>query len=74
MIAERTVQPGGIAEGKVHAAASRSRHEEYPLNIADGTAHVEAVAKALFTFGREARMTWSVTGRHQIETNGGSKL
>jgi starvation-inducible DNA-binding protein len=66
MIAERTVQPGRIAEGKVHAAAPRSRHEEYPLNIADGTAHVEAVAKALFTFGREARMTWPVTGRNQL--------
>jgi starvation-inducible DNA-binding protein len=71
MIAERTVQLGGIAEGTVRAAASRSRLEEYPLNIADGTAHVEAVAKALFTFGREARMTWPVAGRHQIETNGG---
>jgi starvation-inducible DNA-binding protein len=66
MIAGRTAQPGGIAEGKVHAAASRSRHEEYPLNIADGTAHVEAVAKALFTFGREARMTWPVAGRNQL--------
>jgi starvation-inducible DNA-binding protein len=38
-------------------AASRSRLEEYSLTIADGMAHVEAVSKALSTFGREARNT-----------------
>jgi len=57
LIAERIVQLGGIAEGTVRVSASRSRLEEYPLDIADGTAHVEAVARALSTFGREARMT-----------------
>ncbi|MEI7935285.1 MAG: DNA starvation/stationary phase protection protein Dps [Verrucomicrobiota bacterium] len=57
MIAERIVQLGGIAEGTARVAASRSRLEEYPLNIADGLAHVEAVARALSTFGHEARTT-----------------
>ena len=57
MIAERIVQLGGIAEGTVRVAAARSRLEEYPLAIADGAAHVEAVARALSTFGRTARMT-----------------
>lgn len=57
MIAERIVQLGGIAEGTVRVAATRSRLEEYPLSIADGLAHVEAVARALSTFGREARNT-----------------
>jgi starvation-inducible DNA-binding protein len=57
MVAERIVQLGGIAEGTVRVAASRSRLDEYPLEIADGSAHVEAVARALSTFGREARMT-----------------
>jgi len=57
LIAERIVQLGGIAEGTVRAAAQRSRLEEYPLDIADGQAHVEAVAKALSTFGHEARNT-----------------
>ena len=57
LIAERIVQLGGIAEGTVRVAASRSRLDEYPLDIADGSAHVEAVARALSTFGREARMT-----------------
>src|SRR5436309_15955288 len=41
LIAERVVQLGGIAEGTVRAAAQRSRLAEYPLDIADGAAHVE---------------------------------
>ncbi len=57
LIAERIVQLGGIAEGTVRVAAARSRLEEYPLAIADGAAHVEAVSKALSTFGHEARKT-----------------
>src|SRR5436190_6576079 len=56
-IAERIVELGGIAQGTVRAAAARSRLEEYPLTIADGSAHVVAVAKALSTFGREARLS-----------------
>ena len=56
-IAERAVQLGGVALGTVRVAASRSRLDEYPLDIPDGSSHVEAVARALSTFGREARMT-----------------
>src|SRR5271154_6934235 len=55
LIAERIVQLGGIAEGTARVAAGRSRLEEYPLDIADGSAHVAAVSKALSTFGHEAR-------------------
>ena len=55
LIAERIVQLGGIARGTVREAAARSTLEEYPLSIADGARHVEALAKALSTFGREAR-------------------
>ena len=57
MIAERVVQLGGVAEGTVRAAAARSRLEEYPMTIGNGMAHVEAVARALSNFGREARNT-----------------
>ena len=57
MIAERIMQLGGIAEGTVRMAASRSRLPEYPLAISDGMAHVEAVARALSTFGKEVRTT-----------------
>jgi starvation-inducible DNA-binding protein len=57
LIAERIVQLGGIAEGTARVAAARSRLEEYPLTIADGSAHVEAVSRALSTFGEEVRNT-----------------
>ncbi|HEY9510421.1 MAG TPA: DNA starvation/stationary phase protection protein Dps, partial [Verrucomicrobiae bacterium] len=57
LIAERIVQLGGIAEGTVRVASGRSRLAEYPLDIADGAAHVEAVARALSTFGHDARNT-----------------
>jgi starvation-inducible DNA-binding protein len=57
LIAERIVQLGGIAEGTARVAAKRSRLAEYPLEIADGAAHVEAVARALSTFGHDARNT-----------------
>jgi len=55
MIAERIVQLGGIAEGTARVAAARSQLPEYPLNIADGLAHVQAVAKVLGCFGQQAR-------------------
>jgi len=57
MIAERIVQLGGIAEGTARVAAARSRLPEYPLAIAEGMAHVDAVARALSNFGKEARAT-----------------
>ncbi len=57
LIAERIVQLGGVAEGTVRVAASRTRLREYPLEIADGMAHVEAVAGALSTFGAAVRNT-----------------
>jgi starvation-inducible DNA-binding protein len=56
-IAERIVQLGGVAEGTVRVSALRSRLAEYPLAIGEGMAHVEAVARALSTFGQEARGT-----------------
>jgi len=56
-IAERIVQLGGIAEGTVRVAAARSQLDEYPLTIAEGVAHIDAVTGALSTFGQEARLT-----------------
>ena len=49
-------QPGHELDDWLQATVS-SRLEEYPLDIADGHAHVEAVSKALSTFGREVRKT-----------------
>jgi starvation-inducible DNA-binding protein len=57
LIAERIVQLGGIAEGTVRVAASRSRLSEYPLAVGNGMSHVDAVTQALSTFGQEARST-----------------
>jgi starvation-inducible DNA-binding protein len=56
-IAERIVQLGGVAEGTVRMAAARSRLTEYSPDISEGMAHVEGVARALSTFGAEARNT-----------------
>jgi starvation-inducible DNA-binding protein len=57
LVAERIVQLGCIAKGTVRVASSGTRLPEYPPEIADGMAHVEAVARALSTFGQEARNT-----------------
>lgn len=65
MIAERIVQLGGTAEGTVRGAAARSRLTEYPSSIGDGSAHVEAVSRALSTFGYESRNT--ITEANELE-------
>jgi starvation-inducible DNA-binding protein len=54
-IAERAVQLGGVAEGTARVVAKRSSLPEYPLNIADGRSHVEALSSALAAFGKSAR-------------------
>jgi starvation-inducible DNA-binding protein len=54
-IAERAVQLGGVAEGTARVVAKRSTLPEYPLNIADGRAHVDALSSALAAFGKLAR-------------------
>jgi starvation-inducible DNA-binding protein len=63
-IAERIVQLGGIAEGTVRLSAARTRLAEFPLGISDGSAHVDAVAKALSAFGREVRA--SITAANDL--------
>lgn len=56
-IAERIVQLGGIARGTVRSSAASTELADYPAAISDGLAHVEAVARALSTFGSEVRNT-----------------
>ena len=48
---------GGVAEGTIRMAGARTRLTEYSPEISDGLAHVEGVARALSTFGEEARNT-----------------
>jgi starvation-inducible DNA-binding protein len=57
LIAERIVQLGGTAEGTVRLAAGGTRLPEYPLGLAQGLAHVSAVAAALAAFGGHSRST-----------------
>ena len=54
MVAERIVQLGGMARGTVRTAAVHSRLVEYP-SMAGNRDHVEAVARVLSDFGRQAR-------------------
>ena len=65
LIAERVVQLGGIAEGTARAAASRSTLSEYPLDLADGHEHVEALSRALAAFGSHARQAIDQTSALQ---------
>jgi starvation-inducible DNA-binding protein len=54
-IAERITTLGGTALGTVRVAAQKSALSEYPLEITDGGAHVEALSNALAEFGRRVR-------------------
>ena len=55
LMAERIVQYGGVAEGTVRVSAKRSRLPEYPLAIAQGREHVQALSQALASFGENLR-------------------
>lgn len=54
-IAERITSLGGTAMGTVRVAAQTSSLSEYPLEITDGTAHVDALSTALADFGKKIR-------------------
>jgi len=54
-IAERITTLGGTAMGTVRLSASRSSLPEYPHEITDGAAHVEALSSALADFGKKVR-------------------
>jgi starvation-inducible DNA-binding protein len=55
LIAERAVQLGAAAEGTIRIAAKRSELPEYPLDIVDGRAHVNALSDRLAAFGKSTR-------------------
>lgn len=60
-IAERITTLGGTALGTVRTAASRSTLDEYPLEITDGSSHVEALSNSLAQFGKLVRANIEVT-------------
>lgn len=54
-IAERITTLGGTAMGTIRVAAQNSSLSEYPLEVTDGTAHVDALSTALADFGKKVR-------------------
>lgn len=54
-IAERLVALGGQAYGTIRHAANDSSLSEYPLDIAAGEDHVEALSSALAQYGKNIR-------------------
>ena len=54
-LAERVPTLGGTAMGTVRIAAERSSLSQYPLEITDGTAHVNALSTAIADFGKKIR-------------------
>ncbi len=55
LIAERVTALGGTAMGTARVVAQKSNLSEYPLEIVDGTAHVDALSTAMADFGKNIR-------------------
>jgi starvation-inducible DNA-binding protein len=55
MIAERSVQLGGVPVGAAKAVAAGSTLAPYPLTAVDGAEHVAALSSALARFGAGVR-------------------
>jgi starvation-inducible DNA-binding protein len=62
-MAERLVALGGVAEGTIQAVGKRSKLDAYPLDIADGVAHCEALSTALARFGKAVRAASDEAGK-----------
>ncbi|MEQ1762055.1 MAG: DNA starvation/stationary phase protection protein Dps [Pyrinomonadaceae bacterium] len=60
-LAERITTLGGVAMGTVRISAEKSSLAEYPHEISDGTAHVDALSTALSDFGKKARKNIDTT-------------
>lgn len=61
-LAERVTALGGTAMGTVRIAAERSSLGQYPLEVTDGTAHVDALSTALADLGKKVRKNIDETG------------
>ena len=55
LLAERAAALGSAADGTIQIAAERSHLARYPLALAPGKAHLDALSEALANFGSEAR-------------------
>lgn len=55
LVAERSVQLGGEAEGTISSISQRTALPEYPITIASGEQHVQALSTALARYGEQVR-------------------
>lgn len=55
LVAERAVQLGGVAEGRLEQVSKRTRLPSYALGAADGHKHLEAILTSLGGFAKSAR-------------------
>lgn len=55
LLAERVVQLGGNADGTAYVVTRRTSLDRYPLEVANGDDHIEAVATVLASFGKHVR-------------------
>ncbi len=55
LIAERITALGGTALGTARVVAQKSSLSEYPLEIFEGEAHVNALSTAMSDFGKKVR-------------------
>jgi starvation-inducible DNA-binding protein len=55
LLAERVVQLGGSADGTAYVVTRRTSLDRYPLEIADGNGHIEALATVLASYGKHVR-------------------
>ncbi|CAA9387904.1 MAG: DNA protection during starvation protein [uncultured Pyrinomonadaceae bacterium] len=55
LIAERVTALGGTALGTARVVAQKSSLAEYPLEIVDGTSHVDALSTAMADFNKRVR-------------------
>jgi starvation-inducible DNA-binding protein len=55
LLAERIVQLGGCADGTASVVARRTSLDRYPLEVADGNGHIEALATVLALYGKHVR-------------------
>lgn len=53
--AERVTTLGGTAEGTVRVSAEKSSLSQYPMEIAEGRDHIEALSSVLADFGKKVR-------------------
>jgi starvation-inducible DNA-binding protein len=55
LIGERIVQLGTVAEGTLQAISKKTQLPTYPLNLATGKSHIEALATSLASYGELIR-------------------